>query len=150
MGADGPGADLELALCRLQQVSLGTIGLGQRDAACVVGPTETDTGDPEGGKAPLSEIIERLNERFGTNFTEADRYIFEQVKAQAVSDETVRETVRANPLDGFRLGVWDRILKLMVERMSENDALVRRYLEQPEFPSVAYDVLAREIFAALR
>ena len=105
----------------------------------MVSPTETGTGDPEEDKAPLSEIIERLNERFGTNFTEADRHFFEQVKAQAVQNEHVRETARANPLDKFSLGVRDQISKLMIERMSENDALVKRYLEEPEFQNVAYD-----------
>ena len=38
----------------------------------------------------------------------------------------------------------------MIERMSENDALVKRYLEEPEFQNVAYEVLARGIFAAVR
>ena len=84
------------------------------------------------------------------NFTEADRHFFEQVKAQAVQNEHVRETARAKLLDAFRLGVWDRVSELMVEWMSENDALVRRYLEEPDFQNVAYEVLAREIFAAVR
>ena len=72
------------------------------------------------------------------------------MKAQAVQNEHVRETARANPLDKFSLGVRDQISKLMIERMSENDALVKRYLEEPEFQNVAYEVLAREIFAAVR
>ena len=50
----------------------------------------------------------------------------------------MRETARANPLDKFSLGVRDQISKLMIERMSENDALVKRYLEEPEFQNVAY------------
>ena len=115
----------------------------------MVSPTRTDTGDPEEERAPLSEIIERLTEQFGTNVTDQDRSFFEQVKERAVCDEKVRETERAKLLDVFRLGVWDQISKLMIERMNENDALVKRYLEEPEFQSVAYEVLAREIFAAV-
>ena len=144
------GDDVELAFYRLQQVSSGALSLGEGEGAYVVSPTETGTGDPEEDKAPLSEIIERLNERFGTNFTEADRHFFEQVKAQAVQNEHVRETARANPLDKFSLGVRDQISKLMVERMGENNALVKRYLSEPEFQNVAFEVLAREIFAAVR
>ena len=113
-------------------------------------PTRTDTGDPEEERAPLSEIIERLTEQFGTNVTDQDRSFFEQVTERAVCDEKVRETERAKLLDVFRLGVWDQISKLMVERMSESDALVKRYLEEPEFQNVAYEVLARGIFAAVR
>ena len=85
----------------------------------MVGTTETGTGDPEEETARRPEIIERLNERFGTNFTEADRYFFEQVKAQAVQDEKVRETEWAKVLDVLRLGVCDQISKPMVVRMSK-------------------------------
>ena len=91
------------------------------------------------------EIIERLTEQFGTNVTDQDRSFFEQVKERAVCDEKVRETERAKLLDVFRLGVWDQISKLLIARMNENDALVKRYLEEPEFQTVAYAVLARGI-----
>ena len=37
----------------------------------------------------------------------------------------------------------------MVERMGENDALVTRYLSDPDFQEVAFAVLAREIFQAV-
>ena len=116
----------------------------------MVSPTRTDPRDPEEKRAPRSKIIERLNEQFGTNVTDQDRSFFGQVKERAVRDEKVRETERAKLLDVLRLGVWDQISKLMIERMSENNALVKRYLEEPEFQNVAYEVLARGIFAAVR
>ena len=62
----------------------------------------------------------------------------------------MRETARANPLDKFSLGVRDQISDLMIARMSEHDDLVTRYLSEPEFQNVAYEVLARGIFAAVR
>ena len=62
----------------------------------------------------------------------------------------MREMARANPLDKFSLGIRDWISDLMIARMSDNDALVKRYLEEPEFQRVAYEVLAREIFAEVR
>ena len=120
----GPGPTWSSHVAGDSRCRRGLAALGGRDAACVARPTETGTGDPEEDKAPLSEIIERLTERFGTNFTEQDRSLFEQVTERAVWDEKVRETERAKLLDVFRLGVWDQISKLMVDRMSENDALV--------------------------
>ena len=47
-------------------------------------------------------------------------------------------------------GVRERITELMVERVGENDALVRRYLNDAAFQNVAFEVLSREIFAAVR
>ena len=46
----------------------------------MVSPTAVGTDNPEEEKAPLSEIIEQLNERFGTDFTDEDRLFFEQVR----------------------------------------------------------------------
>ena len=143
------GEDVELAYYRLQRVSSGAINLGEGDQEYVVSPTEVGTGNPEDEKAPLSEIIERLNERFGTEFTNEDRLFFEQVKERAVQDEQVRLTAQANNLDKFSLGIRAQIEKLMLERMGENDAIVTRYLSDKDFQSIAFDVLAREIFAAV-
>ena len=76
---------MELAYYRLQRVSSGAISLGEEDQEFVVSPTEVGTGNPEEDLAPLSEIIKRLNERFGTEFTDEDRFFFEQVKERGLS-----------------------------------------------------------------
>ena len=143
------GDDVELAYYRLQRVSSGAISLGEETGAYVVSPTDVGTGNPEEELAPLSEIIKRLNERFGTNFTNEDRLFFEQVKERAVRNERIRQTALANTLEKFSLGIRPEIGKLMMERMGENDALVTRYLSDKDFQNVAFEVLAREIFEAV-
>ena len=141
------GDAVELEYYRLQRLSSGTVAIGEDGDVYVTTPTEVGTGDPEKTRAPLSEIIDRLNDRFGTDFTEEDRLFFAQVKERAVSDEEVRNLARANPFDKFALGVRDRIGELMMERMQGNDAIVTRFLDDTEFQEIAADVLAREIFA---
>lgn len=37
----------------------------------------------------------------------------------------------------------------MVERMGENDEIVRRYLDDAEFQQTASEVLAREVYEAV-
>ena len=112
-------------------------------------PTEVGTGDPAEDTAPLSEIIARLNERFGTDFTDEDRLFFEQLKERAVRDEDVREMARANTYDKFALGFRPQLGKLMIERMNENDAIVTRFLDDAEFQQTASEVLAREVYRAV-
>ena len=58
--------------------------LSEGEAEGVKSPTEVGTGKAKDEKAPLSEIIEVLNERFGTQFTEEDRLFFQQIKEKAV------------------------------------------------------------------
>ena len=90
------GDDVELEHYRLQRVSQGELMFAEEPAVYVTSPGEVGTGDPEEDKAPLSEIIARLNDRFATDFTDEDRLFFEQVKERAVRDEDVRRMAQAN------------------------------------------------------
>ena len=143
------GDDVELEYYRLQRMSSGTISIAEGEPEYVASPTEVGTGDPEEEKAPLSEIIERLNDRFGTEFTDADRLFFEQIKESAVQNEGIRQTALANPLDKFKLGVRGQIQHLMYQRMGDNDALVSRCMNEPEFQSIVFEGLIQEIFKAV-
>ncbi len=143
------GGDVELEYYRLQRVSSGELVFADEPPAYVTAPGEVGTGDPEEERAPLSEIIARLNDRFGTDFTDEDRLFFEQVKERAVRDEVVRRMALANSYDKFALGFRPQLGKLMVERMGENDAIVTRYLDDAEFQQTASEVLAREVYAAV-
>jgi hypothetical protein len=107
------------------------------------------TGKPKEKRAPLSEIIEVLNERFGTQFTEEDRLFFEQIKEKAVRDAKVIETALSNPLDKFQLGVKTLIENLMIQRLGENDDIVTRYMEDGAFQSAAFPILTQEIFKSV-
>ena len=143
------GDDVELEYYRLQRVSSGAIGIAEETGVYVTSPEAVGTGDPEEDTARLSEIIERLNDRFGTDFTDEDRLFFEQVKERAVRDEDVRRMALANTYDKFALGFRPQLSKLMVERMGENDAIVTRFLDDAEFQQTASEVLAREVYEAV-
>ena len=78
------GDEVALQYYRLERVFSGRDhGAGKARPQCVKSPTEVGTGKAKDEKAPLSEIIEVLNERFGTQFTEEDRLFFQQIKEKA-------------------------------------------------------------------
>ncbi|HET9742348.1 MAG TPA: type I restriction endonuclease [Terriglobales bacterium] len=141
--------EVELQYYRLQRIYSGPIDLKQGDTEGVKSPTEVGTGKAKDERAPLSEIIGVLNERFGTNFTEEDRLFFQQIKEKAVHNEQVIETALANPLDKFAIGVRKLIDDLMIERMDQNDEIVTRYMADRDFQGAAFPILAREIFDAI-
>ena len=101
-------------------------------------------------EVPLSEIIDVLNERFGTEFSEEDRLFFQQIKEKAVKDEQIVRTALANPLDKFQLGIRKLIEDLFIQRMADNDGIVTRYMDDQAFQNVAFPILAKEIFEAIR
>jgi hypothetical protein len=96
----------------------------------------------------LSEIIERLNDRFGTDFTESERLFLQQLRNDALNKDDIRLTAEANPFDKFSLGVRPQVEKLMIERMAGNDALVTRALNDVDFQEIVFGGLLQAIFDA--
>ena len=143
------GSDVALHYYRLQQGVAGAINIREGEAEGVKSPTDVGTGKAPEKKAPLSEIIEVLNDRFGTEFTEEDRLFFEQIKEKAVTDQQVIDTALSNPLDKFQLGVKKLLEDLMIERLADNDAIVTRYMDDDAFQNAAFPILSREIFASI-
>ncbi len=141
-----PEDDVALRYYRLERVSAGAIDLGTGDMVEVKSPTDVGTGKATDPDVPLSDIIDVLNERFGTEFTEEDRLFFEQIMEKACGDEQVIKTARANPIDKFELGIRSLIESFMIQRMTENDQIVSRYMDDKEFQNMVFPLLAKDIF----
>jgi len=144
------GDEVALQYYRLERIFSGAIDVKEGEPGYVKGPTEVGTGKAKDEKAPLSEIIDVLNERYGTRFSEEDRLFFQQIKERACRSEEVVRTALANPLDKFELGIRKLVEDLMIERMGENDKIVTRYMADKDFQGSAFPILAREIFEAVR
>jgi type I restriction enzyme R subunit len=141
--------EVRLQFYRLRRIYSGEITLDEGDPQGVKSPTDVGTGKAKEEKVPLSEIIKVLNDRFGTNFTDEDRFFFEQIRQKAVSNEQVVKLRRANPLDKFQLGLRTLIEDLMVQRMNDNDKIVTRYMDDKEFGDVAFTVLSKAIYDSI-
>ncbi len=144
-----PEKDVELQYYRLQKVMEGIIDVTEGEEVKVKSPTDTGTRKAMEEDKPLSQIIDTLNERFGTDFSEADRLFFEQIKETALRDEGVLKTAAANPLDKFELGIEQIIKDLMMKRLKENDKIVSRYMDDAKFQKVIFGILAKDIYSEL-
>jgi type I restriction enzyme R subunit len=145
-----PEDDVALSYYRLERCFSGIIDLGSGEKIDVKSPIDVGTRKAKDTEAPLSSIIEVLNQRFHTDFKEEDRLFFEQIKEKACNDEQVIETAKANPLDKFELGIKKMIEEFMIQRMADNDKIVTRYMDDKDFQSVIFPLLAKEIFMTLR
>lgn len=144
------GDEVGLQYYRLQRVFSGAIELREGEGEYgVKSPTDVGTGKAKEKKAPLSEIIEVLNDRFGTNFTEEDRLFFEQIKEKATKSPEVVRLRRANPFDKFQLGLRQMLEDLMIQRMGENDKIVSRYMDDKAFEDAAFAVLSKVIYETI-
>ena len=108
---DGQGfvLDDEVALrfYRLQQVHEGSIDLsGRARPDPLKGPTDVGTARAKDEEVTLSSLIDRLNERFGTDFTEADQLFFDQIRASAEKRREHRGGGPRQQLRGLRRLPW--------------------------------------------
>ncbi len=141
-----PEKDVELEYYRIEKISSGHIVMEDQEHYGVKSPTAVGTGKSKDEDKPLSEIIQALNDRFGTDFSEEDRFFFEQIKEKASKDERIIQTAMANPLDKFKIGIKAIIESLMMQRMSENDSIVTRYMDDKDFQKTVFPILAEEIY----
>ena len=151
---DGQGfvLDDEVALryFRLQQMSEGSIDLSQGGSDPLKGPTDVGTARAKDEEVTLSSLIDRLNERFGTDFTEADQLFFDQIRASAENNENIAEAARANSFQDFA-SYLDRMLDdLFIARMEGNEEIFSRVMTDTDFRSAAHEHLAGEIFRRIR
>ena len=142
--------EVALRFFRLQQLSEGSIELSKGEADPLKGPTDVGTARAKDEEVTLSSLIDRLNERFGTDFTDADQLFFDQIRASAEKDENIAEAARANNFANFS-AYLDRILDdLFIARMEGNDEIFSRVMTDTVFRSAAHEHLAREIFRRVR
>ena len=142
--------EVALRFFRLQQLSEGSIDLSDGEADPLKGPTDVGTARAKDKDVTLSSLIDRLNERFGTNFTDADQLFFDQIRVSAVNDENIAEVALANTLKDFA-AYLERILDgFFLARIDGNKEIVSRVMTDTAFRSAAHEHLAREIFLRVR
>ena len=142
--------EVALKFFRLQQVSEGAIDLSQGEADPLKGPTDVGTGREPDTAVALSTLVDQLNERFGTEFTEADQLFFDQVRATAERDEKVIEAVKANSEANFS-AYFGRILDdLFIQRMDGNQEIFNRVMSDKQFRAAAQDHLTQEVYRRVR
>ena len=103
----------------------------------------------EDDKTPLSEIIETINDRFGTDFTETDRLFFEQIVEDCVSDETLKVQARANTLDNFRFPFEESFNDKIIDRMDQNQEIFNRLMDGEDFTTVVSNAIMQEVYRRL-
>ena len=101
-------------------------------------------------KEYLSTIIERLNKRFGTNFTKADQLSVEQIKEDFAADEDLVQKAKTNTIEDFKLAFEKVFINKVVDRMDQNKAFFTRVLDDEQFRIALMEYMLVETYQKLR
>jgi type I restriction enzyme, R subunit len=141
--------EVELKYYRLQKISEGAIDLKVGEIEPIYGPTAVGTGQPD-EEVQLSTLVDKLNERFGTEFNLADQLFFDQVRETAVANEQLRQAVMANSIENFEPVFNKQLENLFVERMDGNEDIFVRLMNDEAFRNIASEHLMRAVYQQIR
>jgi type I restriction enzyme R subunit len=148
----GPGYHLEdeveLQYYRLQKISEGQIDLNAGEGRPLKGPSDVGTGQ-EDENIRLSELIDILNERFGTDFTQADQLFFDQIQEEAIESETLKKAAATNSKEDFRYVFEKAFEGLVIDRMEGNEEIFGKIMSDTEFRKLAVEHLLQKVYGSL-
>jgi type I restriction enzyme, R subunit len=142
--------EVRLEYYRLQKISEGSVSLQDGEARPLDGPREVGSGLARDEAVPLSQLIDLVNERFGTDFDQGDQLFFDQIVAAAVTDGGLRQAAAVNPEDKFELVFRNLLERLFVERMDQNEEIFVRYMNDAPFREIVSSWMASQAYRRLR
>jgi type I restriction enzyme R subunit len=134
---------VELTHLRIDQQFAGSVALDP--ASGEVSTIFSGTGRMEEPQPEaLSQIIERINAAHGTDFSEADRLVFDAALEDLVAREDVQLTAVNNTSENFGVVFPQLFQNALLGRMDRNEKVVYKFLDDTE---LAADVV--KIYAVL-
>ena len=141
--------EVALEYYRLQKISEGTILLEKDKVGEIKGPTDIGDNKDKDEFAKLSEIIEILNVRFGTEFTTADKCFFDGIEEELVLDEMLQKQAKSNTIDNFKYGFEDKFLQKLIDRMDKNTDIFDKITSDSEFSALVKDWMLKKVYTRL-
>ena len=141
--------EVALEYYRLQKIKDGSIDLVAGEEGELDGLTEAGIKRGKEEKATLSEIIDVLNHRFGTEFEEADRLFFEQIETELMQDAKLQTQARVNKLDTFKYAFEEIFIDKLIDRMDQNQEIFEKIIEDQSFGGLVKELMMKKIFDRL-
>ncbi|MBD2493578.1 type I restriction endonuclease subunit R [Nostoc sp. FACHB-280] len=141
--------DIELKFYRLEKISEGKIDLTAGQAEPLRGAIAVGTRQPD-KEVPLSQLIDTLNERFGTNFTVADQLFFEQITETAIANDSIKQAAQVNTKENFAPVLDKHLENLFIERMDGNEKIFMQVMNSEEFKAVVFEKLLSSIYESIK
>ena len=135
---------------RLQKISEGAISLKEGEGSPIYGPSAVGTAEARDLKIELSQLIDLLNERFGTDFKPGDQLFFDSIREDAVADPELRQVALANTMENFGYVFLEALEGLFIDRMEQNEEIAAKFFDEPNFRRVVSQSLLREVYEQIR
>ena len=142
------GSEVDLTHLRHEKIFEGSISLpGDEGEVTTIYSGTGPLTDPD--EELLSEIIARINERFGTDWTEEDQLVFDAAAQDLVKDDEIRNQAINNDEATFRdhvfAGQFEKALVARHDRNETGPEVVFTYLDSKEMQAAVATVYAAKV-----
>lgn len=138
--------EVALEYYRLQKIQEGAIVLSTNEQGELSGTSEAGLKRPKEEEAMLSEIITVINNRFGTEFEDADKLFFDQLEEELFKDNNLGVQARANKMDTFKFAFDDKFMDKLISRMEQNQDMFEKIVGDELFGSVVKEYLMKRLY----
>ena len=140
--------DNEVALeyYRLEKIAEGNLVLQIQGEHNLDPTTEAGISRPKEERDRLSNIINVLNDRYGTDFTDADRLYFEQIEQALFENEELKMRAQSNPIENFKYAFDEVFIQTLIDRMSDNQEIFDKIMENSSFKKDVEEWLTKKVY----
>ncbi len=138
--------EIAMEYYRLQKIKDGSIDLIKGEDGELDGVSEAGIKRAKEEQALLSEIINILNDRFGTEFEEADKLFFDQIEARLVRDEKLQTQAKANKIDTFKYAFDETFLRILIDSMEQNQDIFDKIIENKAFGGLVKEFMMQNVY----
>jgi type I restriction enzyme, R subunit len=142
--------ELALEYYRLEKVAEGSIAMEPQVEYGLKHFSEAGMKRDKDERALLSEIINVLNDKFGTDFTTADKLFFDQIEQVLVDDITLQQQAKSNSMENFKYGFDDKFGTTLIERMDNNQDIFNRIFEDKDFGELVKTWMLKKVYDRIR
>ncbi|HNS41242.1 MAG TPA: DEAD/DEAH box helicase family protein, partial [Taishania sp.] len=141
--------EVSLEYYRLQKVAEQQILLEPKGEYGLEGINNAGIRMTKDEKAALSEIITVINKRFGTEFTVADKLLFDQIEEDMVADKQLAAQAKSNSIENFKYGFKEIAIDKFISRMDQNQDIFTRMMNDQDFNGLVMDYLLKKVYGRL-
>ncbi|MEQ3689966.1 MAG: DEAD/DEAH box helicase family protein [Flavobacterium sp.] len=144
------GDEVSLEYYRLQKIAEQNILLEDKSVY------ELESGGSAGirmtqeEETALSEIINVLNKKFGTEFSTADKLYFDQIYEELIADDSLALQAKSNTIENFKFGFEDKFLDTTISRMEQNQDIFTKMMNDKDFGNIVKNYMLKKVYQEFR
>lgn len=139
--------EIALESYRLEKTFEGSAVLSINENAPVYGPSEVGTASiKEQKNSTLSVVIKVINDKYGTDWTDDDRLLFDQIAGDMVSNESLAEKMRANTKEQVKPVFEAEAMAAFVNRHGRNEKIIGDFLQDEHLRKLIIAALLDDVY----